>query len=199
MDAAIALFVSGEYGDAVVALNDVIESNDDMGIRLEAYCYLGRAHLELGDKNAAVGAFRTAVHLGDMGPSVDYLARLSAELESRPGTIDRSLSVSRRQLAASLVRILQPDPRSGALDTTEPALERVVAAGWMIRIPDGELHPAEPVTRSAFFITVSRLLTESGLSEAASVFPSVDYRSTELITGRELAPVLERIAQLRTK
>jgi cytochrome c-type biogenesis protein CcmH/NrfG len=49
LDDAVEEFVDGEYRSAVTQLEDVLRASTDTAVLREAYTYLGRAHMALGE------------------------------------------------------------------------------------------------------------------------------------------------------
>src|SRR5262245_20353292 len=99
LDRAVQTFIDGDYRTAVKQLDAVIAASDDPALEREAYAYLGRAHMELGETDMAVDAFNRGIKLGDRGPCVAYLEILKQQIEGQPSGLHMSDVLTRGQLA----------------------------------------------------------------------------------------------------
>lgn len=200
IDPAIALFIAGHYAQAVERLGRLaatLESSEDLR---EVYYYLGRAYLALGERNRAIDAFSAGVSYGDTGACLEYLDRLRTVVQGEEHSVRRSEMVTRRQLAALLVREFAP----GEADSTRVAdadapLRRSVALGWMPALPDGATHGEVAVTRAAFYVTMARLTGQLGYGRTviAPYARSLTARGREPVNGREVTAVFDELSVLR--
>lgn len=201
LDRAVETFVDGNYASAVTQLDAVIMVSTDDAVRREAYTYLGRAHMALGETEAAVDAFSRGVQLGDTGPCVAYLKVLQQYVEGKPSGLHMRDVLTRGQLAGAVVRLFMEgaagDP-SGPTPITQ--LER---RGWMPVLADGVDHANEPVTHAALYMVAARILADAGRAEDAERVMPGGYgaasRTTAPVSGAEGLAVLERVRALTAK
>lgn len=199
IDSAIALFVSGQYEQAIDRLDQLASTLDSDESLREVYYYLGRSHLALGQHHRAIDAFSAGVSYGDTGACVEYLEQLRVYVEGGERSVRRSETVTRSQLAAALARRLlfedgEPDPAAAGA-----ALEQVVARGWMQALPDGALHGDATVTRAAFYVVMARVCADLGLGPGvlSPYRASLATRGTEAVSGAEVLGVLDELAAIR--
>lgn len=200
IDSAIALFVSGRYAAAIERLDELAAARTDPEELREVYYYLGRAYLEVGERDRAIDAFAAGVSYGDTGPCVAYLEQLRAVVEGEARNVRRSEIVSRRQLASLLVRQFVLDGAEPPVpEDADDSLREAVSRGWMERLPDGGLHGEAAVTRAAFYVTLARLTADLGVggTVAGTYAGALSGRGREPVAGSEVAATLEEIAALR--
>jgi hypothetical protein len=201
LDHAVDEFIDGDYRGAVTELDAVIAASTDDAVRREAYTYLGRAHMALGETEAAVDAFARGVQLGDTGPCVAYLELLKQYVEGKPAGLHMTDVLTRGQLAGAIVRLFldgaASDP-SGPTPITQ--LER---RGWMPALADGHDHADEPVTYASLYVVTARILADAGHARQADHVMPGGYRAasrkTEPVSGAEGLSVLERVRALTAK
>jgi hypothetical protein len=197
IDSAVALFVSGHHQQAIARLEVLAQNLQSEENLREVYYYLGRAHLELGQHDRAIDAFSAGVSYGDNGACVEYLERLRALVEGDEGSIRRSETISRRQLASLLARhFMREDP--AVPGDPDDVLRRVVGRGWMTPLPDGSLHGEATVTRAAFYVVLSRLTSQLGYGRTllGSYAGTLATRGTEAVSGAEVVAALDDLAAL---
>jgi hypothetical protein len=201
LDRAVEDFVDGDYRDAVTKLDAVIAASNDDPLRREAYTYLGRAHMALGETDEAVDAFTRCVQLGDTGPCVEYLRVLQQFVEGKPGALHMNETLTRGQLAGAVVRMFlnqEPDNPSGPTP-----LETLEQRGWMPVLPDGNDHAADPVTHASLYVVATRILAEAGHADQATRVMPGGYpkaaKSTKPVSGAEALAVLERVRAITAR
>jgi hypothetical protein len=201
LDRAVEEFIAGDYRSAVTELDAVIARSPDQAVQREAYTYLGRAHMALGETDAAVDAFSRGVQLGDTGPCVAYLSLLKQYVEGKPSGLHMSESLTRGQLAGAVARMflggVSTDPNG---PTPVAQLER---RGWMPRLADGRDHAADRLTRAALYVVAAHILADAGAANRVEQAMPGGYRaaarSTAPVSGTEALAVLERVRTLTTK
>ncbi len=201
LDHAVEDFIEGDYRAAVTKLDLVIAVSTDDAVRREAYTYLGRAHVALGETDEAVDAFSRGVQLGDTGPCVAYLGLLKQYVEGQPSGLHMRDVLTRGQLAGAVVRLFldnaSSDP-SGPTPITQ--LER---RGWMPALADGADHADEAVTHASLYVVAARILSDAGRArDTEQVIPGgyrAASRKTDPVSGAEGLAVLERVRALTTK
>lgn len=195
-DEGVALFVQGDYSRAAKALEKFVGDTDDTTRKLEGYYYLGRSYLALGDRDRAIDAFQTAVRLGDDGPSREYLERMAGTRLGDPRIVAQQLRVTRYQLAALIVKLVDGDTFD--LEKRNP-IDMLVERGWMPALPDGARHEKAVVTQAAFYVLIARMLAEGGLPGGAVVFSGAPWRvdpfSQSDVSGRVVVEVMGRVAR----
>jgi hypothetical protein len=201
LDRAVEEFIDGDYRAAVDELNAVVRESTDPAVQREAYTYLGRAHMALGETDDAVDAFTRGVQLGDTGPCVAYLSLLKQYVEGKPSGLHMSEALTRGQLAGAVARMFLDGVSADASGPTPIAqLER---KGWMPPLADGHDHAADPLTRAALYLVAARILSDAGHADQTSRAMPGGYRatlrSTEPVSGTEALAVLERVRALTTK
>ncbi|MDH5626862.1 MAG: hypothetical protein OEY69_01070, partial [Candidatus Krumholzibacteria bacterium] len=105
LDRAVALYVTGDYRGAVDRLQNIARSAPDDATRREAYTYLGRSYIALGDTQAAIDAFSLGVEYGDRGPCVEYLEVLKRYQEGSPEGLHILATITRGELAGAAGRV----------------------------------------------------------------------------------------------
>ncbi|HEU4928994.1 MAG TPA: hypothetical protein VFU38_04125 [Candidatus Krumholzibacteria bacterium] len=201
LDRAVKSFIDQDYATAVKQLEAVIAASDDPVLRREAYAYLGRSHMALGETDLAVDAFNRGIKLGDRGPCMAYLEILKQQIEGQPSGLHMSEVLTRGQLAGAIARMFLGGVSA---DPAGPSpIAQVEKKGWMPAMPDGQDHANEPVTHAALYVVASRILDDSGASEKADRVMPGGYRAaarkTEPVSGSEGLAILERVRSLTTK
>lgn len=201
LDSAIHTFVEGDYRAAVKELDAVIAASTDDAVRRDAYTYLGRAHMALGETDEAVDAFTRGVQLGDTGPCVAYLQVLKQYVEGKPAGLHMSDVLSRGQLAGAVVRLFIADASSDPSGPTPIAqLER---RGWMTPMADGNDHADDAVTHAALYVVAATILSDAGKQKDVNQVMPGGYRAavrtTAPVSGSEGLAILERVRTLTTK
>lgn len=201
LDQGVDAFVAGDYRGAVTKLDAVIAAAPDDAVRREAYTYLGRAHMALGETDEAVDAFTRGVQLGDTGPCVAYLQVLKQYVEGKPAGLHMTDVLTRGQLAGAVVRLFlagAPGDPSGPTPITQ--LER---RGWMPAMADGSDHSDDPVTHASLYVVAAHILSDAGhAKDADRVMPGgyrAAARATTPVSGAEGLAVLERIRTVTAK
>jgi hypothetical protein len=201
LDRAVAVYVAGDYRSAAGRLETVAREATDDATRREAYTYLGRSYMALGETEAAMDAFTLGVQYGDRGPCVEYLEVLKRYQEGSPAGLHIRDAITRGELAGAAVRVLGDGK---PLDPQGPApIEILEERGWLPVLPDGDDRPDEPLTRAALYVFVGRVLADAGLSgRADEVMPGGYRRAMEdpaPVSGAETVAVLERVRALKEK
>lgn len=201
LDRAVGEFVEGDYRAAVVRLDWVVAESSDPAVRREAYTYLGRAHMALGETDAAVDAFTRGMQLGDTGPCVAYLQVLKQYVEGKPSGLHMSEALTRGQLAGAVVRLFLDGVSD---DVTGPTpITQLERRGWMPALADGKDHAGDPLTQAALYVVAARILAEVGAADQTHRAMPGGYRaasrSTAPVSGSEALAVLERVRSLTTK
>ena len=201
LDDAVEEFVDGEYRSAVTQLEDVLRASTDTAVLREAYTYLGRAHMALGETDEAVDAFTRGVQMGDRGPCIAYLELLKQYVEGKPSALHMSDVMTRGQLAGAVARLFL---NSGSGDPSGPTpITQLERRGWMPVLADGDDHANEPVTHAALYVLAAQILSEAGRADQADRVMPGGYRAaartTQPVSGAEGLAVLERVRALTTK
>jgi hypothetical protein len=179
----------------------VVTASTDDAVRREAYTYLGRSHMALGETDLAVEAFSSGVQLGDRGPCVAYLEVLKQYMEGKPNALHMSDVLTRSQLAGAVVRLFlgeSTEVTGGPTPMTQ--LER---RGWMPVLPDGQDHAADPVTRATLYMLSARILSETNQTDELDRIMPGGYRAATKaqapVTGAEGLAILERVRAAAAK
>jgi hypothetical protein len=196
-DRAVERFVAGDYRGTIERMEKIAEETADPGVRQDAYAYIGRAQMALGDTDAAVAAFTLGAHYGDRGPCVEYLRLLTQYVEGDPNALHVEEAVSRGELAGAIVRMMDETATEGVTPGGPTPLEIAAQRGWMPAAPDGQAHAESPVTRAALYVIVSRILAGRGRADQIAVIMPGGYdaalRSREPVSGGEALAILERV------
>ena len=202
-DEAVGRVVAGDYRGAIDRMEKVAESSPDEAVKRDAYVYIGRSHMALGETGAAIDAFTLAAHLGDRGQSIEYLELLKQYVEGNPDALHVREAVTRAELAGAIVRMMDETATEG-LDPSGPRpLEITARHGWMPATPDGQPHAEDPVTRASLYVIVSRILAGRGRTDQIDVIMPGGYeaalRSDEPVSGSEALAILERVRLVQEK
>lgn len=201
LDHAVDTFVEGNYRGAVTQLDAVIATAPDDAVRREAYTYLGRAHMALGETDDAVDAFTRGVQLGDTGPCVAYLQLLKQYMEGKPTGLHMSDVLTRGQLAGAVVRLFL-SAGSGSPSGPTP-ITQLEARGWMPALADGSDHADDPVTHASLYVVAAHILSDAGhTKDLERVMPGgyrAAARATAPVSGSEGLSLLERIRTVTTQ
>ncbi|HEX6791158.1 MAG TPA: hypothetical protein VF247_07605 [Candidatus Krumholzibacteria bacterium] len=196
-DRAVERFVAGDYKGTVERMEKIAEESADPDVKQEAYAYIGRAHMALGETEAAITAFTLGAHYGDRGPCIEYLEMLKQYVEGDPKAMHVQEAVTRSELAGAIVRMMDETATEGTSPGGPTPLEIVAQRGWMPATPDGAAHADAPVTRAALYVIVSRILAGRGRADQVAVILPGGYeqaaRSTEPVSGAEALAILERV------
>jgi hypothetical protein len=196
-DRAVERFVAGDYHGAIERMQKIADSTDDPAVKQDAYAYIGRSHMALGDTQAAIDAFTLGAHYGDRGPCVEYLKQLKQYIEGDPKSIHVREAVTRAELAGALVRMMDETATEALAPEGPTPLNIAAQHGWMPATPDGEEHADAPVTRAALYVIVSRILTGRGRTDQINVIMPGGYdaalRNQEPVSGTEALAILERV------
>ena len=203
LDRAIEQFVAGEYLSAIVGFEQALAVTEDDAVRREAYTYLGRAHMALGETDEAVTSFTLGARYGDRGVCIAYLETLKQYVGGSPKSLHISEALTRSQLAIAVLRIMDGGADSGqSLDANAPTpIRRLEARRWMTPLADGSDHADDAVTPAALYVMVARMLADAKLSGRVHDLMPAGYRGalaeTRAVTGAEALAVLERARSLK--
>ncbi len=201
LDDAVSDFVDGDYRAAIAKLDALVVTSTDDGVRREAYTYLGRSHMALGETDEAIDAFSRGVQLGDRGPCVAYLEVLKQYVEGKPTGLHMTDVLTRGQLAGAVVRLFLPASQSDPSGPTP--ITQLERRGWMPVLPDGRDHSSDVVTRASMYILTARILADAGKPEQADRVMPGGYRAatrvSEPMTGTEGLAILERVRAATAK
>ena len=196
-DGAVARFVAGDYRGAIDRMEKIADSTSDNAVKQDAYAYIGRSHMALGDTNAAIAAFTLGAHYGDRGQCVEYLELLKQYVEGDPEALHVREAVTRGELAGAIVRMMDETATERMTPGGPTPLEITARRGWMPAAPDGGEHAQAPVTRAALYVIVSRILAARGRTDQIDVIIPGGYdgalRAQEPVSGAEALAVLERV------
>ncbi len=200
LDRAVGLYVAGDYRSAANRLEQVARDALDDATRREAYTYLGRSHMALGETDDAIRAFMLGVRYGDQGPCVEYLEVLKRYQEGSPEGLHILETITRGELAGAAVRVLD----DAEVDPKGPTpIQIAEKRGWFPALPDGREHADEPVTRAALYVFVSRVLAGTGVRGGAGQVMPGGFRgalnNAGPVSGNEAIAVLERVRALKEK
>jgi hypothetical protein len=201
LDRAVAVYVSGNYRAAIGKLEAVAEGAGDDETRREAYTYLGRSYMALGETDAAIEAFTMGVRYGDRGPCVEYLEVLQRYHEGSPEGLHILETITRGELAGAAVRVLGDGK---PLDPNGPTPNQIAEKrGWMAPMADGNPRAQAPVTRAALYTFVGRVLVSAGLPDRAGDVMPGGFRAAlsdpAPVSGSDAIAVLERVRALKEK
>ncbi len=203
LDHAIEQFVAGEYRSAIAGFEQALAATEDDAVRREAYTYLGRAHMALGETDEAVTSFTMGARYGDRGVCVAYLETLKQYVGGSPKSLHISEALTRSQLAIAILRIMDggADAKK-SLDASAPTPIRTLEARhWMAPLADGADHPDAAVTPAALYVIVARILADAKLSGRVHEVMPAGYRAalgdTRAVSGAEALAVLERTRSLK--
>ena len=196
-DRAVERFVAGDYRETIERMEKVAESTADPAVKQDAYAYIGRSYIALGDTDAAISAFTLGAHYGDRGACLEYLELLKQYVQGDPDALHMKEAVTRGELAGAMVRRMDETATEGTSPGGPTPLEIAAQHGWMPATPDGKQHADEPVTRAALYVIVSRILAGRGRSDQVDVIMPGGYneavRSQEPVSGSEAFAILERV------
>lgn len=201
LDRAVAVYVAGDYRSAAERLEDVARNAGDDATRREAYTYLGRSYMALGETGPAIDAFTLGVQYGDRGPCVEYLELLKRYQEGSPVGLHILATITRGELAGAAVRVLGD---GGTLDPNGPTpIEIAEKRGWLPALPDGDPRANAPVTRAALYAFVGCVLAQAGLPDRTGDVMPGGYRQAmndpTPVSGSDAIAVLERTRALKEK
>jgi len=202
-DKAVERFVAGDYRGTISRMEKIAAATTDEAVKRDAYVYIGRAHMALGETDEAIEAFTMGAHYGDRGQSVEYLELLKQYVEGNPTALHAREGVTRSELAGAIVRMMD-ETATAALSPGGPTPLAILAErGWMPAAPDGAEHAEEEVTRASLYVIVSRILAGRGqASQVDAIMPGgyqTALRAAEPVSGTEALAILERVRQVPEK
>jgi tetratricopeptide (TPR) repeat protein len=203
LDRAIEQYVAGEYRSAVAGFEKALAATEDDAVRREAYTYLGRAYMALGQTDEAVTAFTMGARYGDRGVCVAYLETLKQYVGGSPKGLHISEALTRSQLALAILRIMDGGAEPAqSLDPNAPTpIRQLEARHWMIPLADGTDHADDAVTPAALYVIVARILADAKLAGRVHDVMPAGYRvalgETRAVSGAEALAVLERTRSLK--
>lgn len=202
-DRAVERFVAGDYTGTIDRMERIAQETADPAVKQDAYAYIGRAHMALGDTDAAIGAFTLGAHYGDRGPCIEYLELLKQYIEGNPDGLHLQEAVTRAELAGAIVRMMDETATEGMSPGGPTPLEIVAGRGWMPATPDGQPHADAPVTRAALYVIVSRILAGRGRADQVDVIMPGGYeaalRAEVPVSGADALAILERVRLVQEK
>ena len=202
-DKAVERFVAGDYRGTIERMEKIAEESPDPAVRQDAYAYIGRSHMALGETEAAIDAFTLGAHEGDRGECVEYLKQLKQYVEGDPGALHVEEAVTRGELAGAIVRMMDETATESVRPDGPPPLEVLAQRGWMPAAPDGGTHADAPVTRASLYVIVSRILAGRGRTDQIDVIMPGGYesalKSKDPVSGTEAMAVLERVRLVQEK
>ena len=202
-DKAVERFVDGDYRETIEQMEKIADTSEDPAVKQDAYAYIGRAHMALGETEAAIDAFTLGAHYGDRGECVEYLKQLKQYVEGDPGALHMTEAVTRGELAGAIVRMMDETATESVKPGGPPPLEIMAQRGWMPATPDGGTHADAPVTRAALYVIVSRILAGRGRTDQINDIMPGGYesalKSKEPVSGTEAMAVLERVRLVQEK
>jgi hypothetical protein len=202
-DQAVEHFVSGDYRGTISRMEKIAASATDDAVKRDAYAYIGRSHMALGETDEAISAFTMGAHYGDRGQCVEYLELLKQYVEGNPKALQIQEAVTRGELAGAIVRMMDETATTGMNPGGPTPLAVLAERGWMPATPDGAEHAGDAVTRASLYVIVSRILAGRGQAGQVDVIMPGGYdaalRSHETISGSEALAILERVRQVPEK
>jgi len=202
-DQAVEKFVSGDYRGTISRMEKIVAATTDEAEKRDAYAYLGRAHMALGETDQAIEAFTMGAHYGDRGQCVAYLELLKQYVEGNPNALHAREGVTRSELAGAIVRMMDETATAGLKPDGPTPLAILAERGWMPAAPDGAEHANDVVTRASLYVVVSRILSGRGRADQVDVIMPGGYpaalRAEEPVSGTEALAILERVRQVPEK
>jgi hypothetical protein len=202
-DKAVERFVAGDYRGTISRMEKIAAATTDEAVKRDAYAYIGRAHMALGETDGAIEAFTMGAHYGDRGQCVEYLELLKQYVEGNPNALHAREGVTRSELAGAIVRMMD-ETATASLDPGGPTPLAILAQrGWMPATPDGAEHAEDTVTRASLYVVISRILGARGRQDQIDVIMPGGYqtalRAVEPVSGNEALAILERVRQVPEK
>jgi hypothetical protein len=202
-DQAVGRFVTGDYRGTIERMEKIANTTGDDAVKRDAYAYIGRAHMALGETDAAIEAFTLGAHYGDRGQCVAYLELLKQYVEGDPKALHVHEAVTRGELAGAIVRMMDETATEGMTAGGPTPLSILAGRGWMPAPPDGVDHAGEPVTHASLYVIVSRILAGRGRMDQIDAILPGGYgnavRSEEPVSGSEAFAVLEKVRLVQEK
>ncbi len=199
-DRAVERFVAGDYRGSIARMEKIAAATTDEAVKREAYAYIGRAHMALGETDAAIDAFTMGTHYGDRGQCVEYLELLKQYVEGNPNALHAREGVTRSELAGAIVRMMDETATTSLNPGGPTPLAILAERGWMPATPDGAEHAEDEVTRASLYVIVSRILAGRGQAAQVNVIMPGGYqtalRAVEPVSGSEALAILERVRQV---
>lgn len=202
-DKAVERFVAGDYRGTISRMEKIAAATTDEVVKRDAYAYIGRAHMALGETDEAIEAFTMGAHYGDRGQCVEYLELLKQYVEGNPNALRAREGVTRSELAGAIVRMMD-ETATASLNPGGPTPLAILAQrGWIPAAPDGAEHAEDEVTRASLYVIVSRILAGRGQAGQVEVIMPGGYqtalRAVEPVSGSEALAILERVRQVPEK
>ena len=202
-DQAVERFVAGDYRGTISRMEKIVAASTDEAVKRDAYAYIGRAHMALGETDEAIDAFTMGAHYGDRGQCVAYLELLKQYVEGNPNALHAREGVTRSELAGAIVRMMDETATAGLSPGGPTPLAIVAERGWMPAAPDGAEHADDVVTRASLYVIVSRILAGRGQgSQVDAILPggyNAALRAQDPVSGTEALAILERVRQVPEK
>ena len=202
-DQAVERFVAGDYRDTITRMEKIAGSTTDVAVKIDAYAYIGRAHMALGETEDAITAFTMGARYGDRGPCIEYLELLKQYVEGNPNALHVREAVTRSELAGSIVRMMDETATASMNPGGPTPLAMLAERGWMPAAPDGAEHAEDAVTHASLYVIVSRILGGRGRADQVSVIMPGGYdaalRARAPVSGTEALAVLERVRLVQEK
>jgi hypothetical protein len=208
LDSAVALFIDGNYQQAVEAFGKLIDRLDSEEDVLSAYLYLGRSYEALGDYVAAAEAYSTGRLIGGGVQFEEHIVSVQQHLRTSPRSLQVQRDITRAQLAGLIIRLRGRPNEFVATDV--PDLQghwareyaaAVVADGIMQVMPDGKFHPDDRVTVAAFYAVLMRAgaVLDVAMDAIDVYFPGgmsgilIDGGAERHIAGRDATEILQTL------
>jgi hypothetical protein len=202
-DKAVERFVAGDYRGTISRMEKIVAASGDEAVKRDAYAYIGRAHMALGETDQAIDAFTMGAHYGDRGQCVEYLELLKQYVEGNPNALHAREGVTRSELAGAIVRMMDETATAGLNPGGPTPLAIVAERGWMPATPDGAGHADDVVTRASLYVIVTRILSGRGRADQVDAVMPGGYnaalRAQEPVSGMEALAILERVRQVPEK
>lgn len=203
-DQAVERFVAGDYRGAITRMEKIVAgSTTDVAVKIDAYAYIGRAHMALGETEDAITAFTMGARYGDRGPCIEYLELLKQYVEGNPSALHVREAVTRSELAGAIVRMMDETATASMNPGGPTPLAMLAGRGWMPAAPDGAEHAEDAVTHASLYVIVSRILGGRGRADQVNVIMPGGYdaalRAREPVSGTEALAILERVRQVPEK
>jgi hypothetical protein len=202
-DQAVAKFVAGDYRGTISRMEKIVAATTDEAVKRDAYAYIGRSHMALGETDEAIEAFTMGTHYGDRGPCVEYLEMLKQYVEGNPNALHMREGVTRSELAGAIVRMMDETATAGLTPGGPTPLAILAGRGWMPAAADGAEHADDEVTRASLYVIVTRILAGRGQAAQIDAIMPGGYgaalRAADSVSGTEALAILEKVRQVPEK
>ena len=202
-DQAVEKFVAHDYRGTISRMEKIVAATTDEAVKRDAYAYMGRAHMALGETDQAIEAFTMGAHYGDRGQCVEYLELLKQYMAGNPNALQVREGVTRSELAGAIVRMMDETATAGLNPGGPTPLAILAERGWMPATPDGGEHADDTVSRASLYVIVSRILAGRGQASQVDIIMPGGYNATlraaEPVSGTEALAILERVRQVPEK